>query len=196
MGILPRDFFDRPTPDVARALLGCKLVRQLNGSQMAGLVCETEAYQGEADLGCHARAGKTERTTVMYGAPGTLYIYFVYGMHWLMNIVTEPEGIPAAVLIRAIFPIEGLEAMAKYRPQQAYKDGWLDGPAKLTQALSLDGKMNGLDLCRQDSRLQVETGRSISESKIQVGARVGLNSVPEPWKSMPWRFMVDLHEVG
>jgi DNA-3-methyladenine glycosylase len=99
--MLTHEFYNRPTLTVARELLGARLVRLLDGVRLAGVITETEAYVGEADLGCHAKAGRTPRTTVMYGPPGRAYVYFTYGMHWLLNAVTEAEGFPAAVLIRA-----------------------------------------------------------------------------------------------
>src|SRR5512139_559864 len=106
---LPRDFFARDTVLVARELLGKNLVRVQNGQRLGGAILETEAYNGEVDLGCHARAGRTPRTQVMYGPPGHAYVYFTYGMHWMLNFVTQEEGFPAAVLIRAILPLEGKE---------------------------------------------------------------------------------------
>ena len=95
---------------MARELLGCRLVRQLNGDRLAGIVVEAEAYIGEQDQACHAKVGKTPRTQVMYGPAGFSYVYFTYGMHWMLNVVTAKEGFPAAVLIRAIQPVEGIEA--------------------------------------------------------------------------------------
>ena len=147
---LNRDFYDRPALEVARALLGCRLVREQSGQHLTGLILETEAYQGEQDLGCHASAGKTPRTAVMYGPPGHAYVYFTYGMHWLFNVVTDRVDTPSAVLIRKIQPIEGLDIMAENRPYKAGKSGWTDGPAKLTQALAVDEQFNGVDLCNPD----------------------------------------------
>ena len=191
MSVLQREFYQRDALDVARDLLGCRLVRSQNGHRLAGLIMETEAYQGEDDLGCHASAGKTPRTSVMYGPPGHAYVYFTYGIHWLLNAVTDDEGTPAAVLIRAIQPIEGEEIMAENRPYNANKRGWTDGPAKLTQALAIDGTFNTVDLCSKDNKLWIEPGESIPEDVVQRTARIGLNSVPEPWRSIPWRFVVD-----
>ena len=191
MSVIKRSFYDRPALEVARDLLGCKLVRQQNSTRLAGLIMETEAYQGEEDLGCHASAGKTPRTSVMYGPPGHAYVYFTYGMHWLLNVVTSPEEMPAAVLIRAIHPVEGLSLMAENRPTHAHKKGWTDGPAKLTQALAVNGEFNRVDLCSKESQLWIEDGQKIEDSHIQQTARVGLNSVPEPWQSIPWRFVAD-----
>ena len=112
---LPRTFFDRPALSVARDLLGRRLVRVEDDRRLSGLIIETEAYSGEEDLGCHCRAGRTPRTQVIYGAPGHAYIYFTYGMHWCLNFVVEKEGFPAAILIRAIEPAEGIETIAARR---------------------------------------------------------------------------------
>lgn len=182
--VLPREFYARPTLEVARALLGARLVRLFEGVRLSGLIRETEAYIGEEDLGCHARSGKTKRNAVMYGPPGHAYVYFTYGMHWCLNVVTEAEGFPAAVLIRAIFPLEGEEIMRQRR-----RGGDLNGPAKLTQALGIDGTFNGVDLCLPARGLWIEAGQTVPPPAIIAAARVGLNSVPEPWKSIPWRFL-------
>ncbi|HUM49733.1 MAG TPA: DNA-3-methyladenine glycosylase [Anaerolineaceae bacterium] len=193
--IIPRSFYDRPAPQVAPQLVGCRLVRILNGQRLAGLITETEAYQGEEDLACHARIGLTPRTEPMYGPPGHAYIYFTYGMHWLLNAVTDKEGVPAAVLIRGLLPIEGLEQMAALRPALNHDKAWLDGPAKLAQALALDGSLNRTDLCAPDSNLFIETGVHVPPEALQMKPRVGINSVPEPWRSMPWRWQIDLQTL-
>jgi len=190
-GILPRSFYDRPAPQVAPQLVGCRLVRIFNGECLAGLITETEAYQGEDDLACHARVGFTSRTAPMYGPPGHAYIYFTYGMHWLLNAVTDKEGVPAAVLIRGILPTEGLEQMAELRPALDRETGWLNGPAKLAQALALDGQLNRADLCVPDSSLFIEEGVRITPEALQMKPRVGIKSVPEPWRSVPWRWQID-----
>ncbi len=188
MPALPRSFYNRDAVQVARALLGQRLVRIENGNRLAGVILETEAYQGEEDLGCHAHAGRTPRTAVMYGPPGQTYIYFTYGMHWCFNVVVMAEGFPAAVLIRAVQPVEGLAQMAFHRPNLANTPHWTDGPAKLTQAFGLDKQQNGVDLTESNGELFIETGDGPDESRIISGPRVGLFSVPEPWKSIPWRF--------
>jgi DNA-3-methyladenine glycosylase len=180
---LPVDFYNRPTLTVARELLGARLVRILNGHRLAGQIIETEAYIGESDLGCHAKAGRTPRTAVMYGRPGIAYVYFTYGMHWMLNAVTEAEGSPAAVLLRAIIPMEGIEIIRRRRKGRS-----TDGPAKLTQALGIDKRQNGADLTSPADGLWIEPGESIPDSRVTQTPRVGLYSVPEPWKSMPWRF--------
>jgi DNA-3-methyladenine glycosylase len=160
-----------------------------NGQRLGGAIVETEAYHGEMDLGCHARAGRTPRTQVMYGPPGYAYVYFTYGMHWMLNFVTQPEGFPAAVLIRAILPLEGRGVIAARRnPQPPHS--WTDGPAKLCKALGIDGTQHGMDLCSDESKIFVEDGITIPDARVEVSPRVGLQSVPEPWRSIPWRFRV------
>jgi DNA-3-methyladenine glycosylase len=140
-------------------------------------------------MGCHAKAGRTRRNAVMYGPPGHAYVYFTYGMHWMLNAVTEREGFPAAVLLRAILPLEGQEVISLRRQG---RDSL--GPAKLTQALGIDGTSNGIDLTDPRGGLWIEAGLPVAESAILTGARVGLNNVPEPWKSMAWRFRVELKD--
>lgn len=186
---LHREFFAQPTLAVARQLLGMRLVRIENGQRIAGVITETEAYIGENDLGCHARVGRTPRNQVMYGPPGHAYIYFTYGMHWMLNFVTEAEGFPAAVLIRAIHLTEGIEQAAARRAGRIPAQ-WTDGPAKICQALAIDRSLNGADLCTDKAILFVESAAPISDASVTIGPRVGLNSVPEPWKSKPWRFCV------
>jgi DNA-3-methyladenine glycosylase len=171
---------------VARELLGQRLVRLRDGLRLAGLITETEAYIGETDLACHARAGRTNRTQVMYGSPGHAYVYFTYGMHWCLNFVTEAKDFPAAVLIRGIQPVEGIDMMCQLRGRSGA--GLTDGPAKLAQALEIDRRLNGADLCDPQAVLWVEAAPPLPDSSVTIGPRVGLYSVPEPWKSMPWRF--------
>jgi DNA-3-methyladenine glycosylase len=182
---LPRKFYNRPTLTVARELIGARLVRILDGVKLVGIITETEAYIGENDLACHAKAGLTPRTAPMYGPPGHAYVYFTYGNHWMLNVVTEAEGFPAAVLIRAIQPVEGIEVMSARRHG---RDTF--GPGKLTQALGLTGAENGLNMTAPDSSLRIETGVKVPNSVVTKGPRVGLFTVPEPWKSRPWRFLV------
>ena len=186
---LDRSFFDRPTLEVARDVLGMRLVRIENGQRLSGVITEAEAYIGESDLGCHAHVGRTPRTQVMYGPPGHAYVYFTYGMHWMLNFVTEREGFPAAVLIRALHPLEGLETIAARRAPQP-PALWTDGPAKITKALNIHRLHNGIDLCDPQAEIFVEIGTSIPDQNVTNSPRVGLNSVPEPWKSIPWRFVV------
>jgi DNA-3-methyladenine glycosylase len=181
---LPRSFYARPTLVVARELLGARLVRSLDGYLLAGIITEAEAYIGEDDLGCHARSGRTRRNAVMYGPPGHAYIYFTYGMHWMLNAVTEKKDYPAAVLIRAIEPVAGEETINDRR-----KGGDTNGPAKLTQAFGIDGSLNGIDLCDQKGGLWIEEGITLDSGDIIPTPRVGLTTVPEPWRSIPWRYV-------
>ena len=185
----PRDFFARPAPQVAPELLGCLLVRCWDGQRLAGVITEVEAYQGVDDQACHARAGKTARNAVMFGGPGRAYVYFTYGMHWMLNLVCEAEGLPAAVLIRAIRPVEGLEVMRMLRPTLADKPGWLNGPAKLTQALAIGREQNGVDVCSEDEGLWVEKGISVPAEEVETTPRIGIGYAPEPWLSLPWRWV-------
>ena len=185
---LQRSFFDRPTLQVARELLGTRLVRLERGRRTAGIIVETEAYIGEEDLGCHASVGLTPRTRVLYGPPGHAYVYFTYGNYWMLNFVAEREGFPAAILIRGIVPIEGIERIAARRVGQP-RAHWTDGPGKICLALAINKAQNEADLCASQAELFVEMGVSIADADVTTGPRVGLNSVPEPWKSIPWRFI-------
>jgi len=186
--MLLSSWYEQEVVTAARGLLGKRLVRRMDGDRISGLIVETEAYRGEEDLACHARTGRTSRTAVMYGPPGRAYIYFTYGMHWLLNVVCMPEGFPAAVLIRAIVPQEGLDRMAAKRVGRP-EAHWTDGPAKLTQALVIDGCLNGVDLTDPFGDLWIEDAPPVTDSLIKVGPRVGIHSVPEPWKSIGWRFI-------
>jgi DNA-3-methyladenine glycosylase len=191
---LPRAFYDRPTLQVARALLGKRILHIENGVPIGGIITETEAYCGEEDLGCHAKAGRTSRTAIMYGRSGHAYVYFTYGMHWLFNCVTRPEGTPEAVLIRAIEPTDGLDIMAHRRGRQPQRL-WTDGPAKLTQALGIGSDHNGIDLTSQDSELFLQEALTVPDNRVTTSPRVGLYTVPEPWKSIPWRFQAELKGI-
>jgi DNA-3-methyladenine glycosylase len=185
---IPRSFFLQPTLSVARDMLGMRLVAAKGGRRVSGIIMETEAYIGREDLGCHAsRGGRTRRNAVMFGPPGHTYVYFTYGMHWMLNLVTEKTDFPAAVLVRAMIPAEGREAMRRRRKCRLPIAG---GPAMLCQALQIDGRWNGYDLCEKRSQLFLERAFRISEESVTIGPRVGLNTVPEPWKSMPWRFRI------
>jgi DNA-3-methyladenine glycosylase len=185
--LIPRSFFSRHTDVVARDLLGCLLVRQSNGTRLSGRIVEAEAYIGEEDLACHAKAGRTKRTEVMYGPPGFAYVYFTYGMHWMLNVVTEVEGFPAAVLIRAVEPLEGIKVMRGLRGM-AEKALLCSGPARLTQAMDIRQRENGSDFCAPGSPLWIEAGEKSDAAEIATSPRIGLGSTPEPWLSKPWRF--------
>lgn len=185
---LSRDFYRRQVQTVARELLGKRLVRMFDGQRAAGVIIETEAYDGEQDQACHARSGKTARNAAMYGEAGRAYVYFTYGMHWMLNCVCGEDGYPAAVLIRAIHPVEGFNIIQRNR-SGVTKDRWCDGPAKLTKALAITVEFNGIDLCDPDSRLFIEEGIALQDEEIQTTPRIGIQHAPEPWLSKPWRFV-------
>lgn len=187
---LPRTFFNRPTLVVARELLGKRLIRIEGQETTGGWIVEAEAYIGQSDQACHARAGRTPRTAVMFGPPGHAYVYFTYGMHWMLNAVTEQEGYPAAVLLRAIRPAWGLDRIRERRAGRPEK-AWTNGPGKLCQALAIHGDHNGLDLCSASGELFIADGSPVPDARVTITPRVGLNNVPEPWKSLPWRFSVE-----
>ena len=194
---LPETFYEQSVQAVARDLLGSRLIRCLDGEAggaahlLAGTIVETEAYQGESDLACHARAGRTARTEVMYGPAGRAYVYFIYGMHWMLNCVTGPEGSPEAVLIRAVLPGEGFEHNGE---PQNLRSLWqqTNGPAKICRVFHIDGSFNGVTLTSSHGSLRIEAGPPIPAKHVLTGPRVGINRVPEPWRSKPWRFRVDL----
>ena len=187
--ILTRPFFERDTVTVAQELLGKKLVREIDGVRISGYIIETEAYNGEEDLACHAHVGRTMRNSVMYGPAGHAYVYFTYGMHWLLNCVTGLENFPAAVLLRTLFPFEGMEIIEANRNGRP-KSEWCNGPAKICQALNIDGKLNGANLCASSSPIRIEEGIRVPQELIQSTPRVGISSVPKPWRDIPWRFIV------
>ena len=189
--LLQRSFFDRPTLDVAEDILGALLVRELpSGRRISGWVTEAEAYVGSEDQACHARHGKTGRNAPMWGPPGHAYVYFTYGMHWMLNAVTEREGYPAAVLLRGLLPHEGIDEMRERRQGRADIE-LTDGPAKLCQALAIDKAFNEVDLCKRDRKLWFESAVKVPSNIVTRGPRVGLNNVPDPWLSKPWRYQVE-----
>jgi len=187
MGILTRSFFEQDTLSVARELLGKKLVHNLDGQRLSGMIIETEAYIGTTDTACHASKGKTPRNAVMFGKAGIAYIYFVYGMHYMLNVVTEAEGNPCAVLIRAIMPVEGRAEMQNRRKQSG--KNLTDGPAKVCQAMGIDKGLNGWDLTRGES-LRIEEYQKISSDRIQRTPRIGINYAAQKDKDALWRFRV------
>lgn len=187
---LPRSFYERPTLTVAKSLLGKRLVRiESNRERTSGIIMETEAYIGRDDLACHAKSGRTQRNQSMWGPPGMAYVYFTYGMHWMLNFVTEAEGFPAAVLLRGLIPDEGTARIVKRRSPRPPAE-LTNGPGKICQALGIDRSFDGHDLCTRQSRLYIENLGPPPQSGVTTGPRVGLNNVPEPWKSKPWRFLL------
>ena len=169
---LAASFYDRRTEWVARDLLGTILRCESPEGVATGRIVETEAYLGEHDLACHAAAGRTARTEGLYGDPGTAYIYFTYGMHWCANAVTRRVGLPSAVLIRALEPLEGLELMASRRPKAHDRRDLTNGPAKLCAALAITGELNGVPLRR--SRLTIHEGITIPRREIAITPRIGI----------------------
>jgi DNA-3-methyladenine glycosylase len=188
MTILNKTFYEHNTLKVARALIGKKLVRQIGGSQLSGMIVETEAYCGREDSACHAHRGKTNRNSVMFGPPGHAYVYFTYGMHYLLNMVTEAEGKPCAVLIRAILPVAGLEEM-EARRQKRKGSELTNGPAKICQALGIDKSFNGWNLTAGD-KLWVEDYKKITAKLITATPRIGIDYAMEEHRQALWRFVV------
>ena len=168
--ILPRSFYDRPTLTVARELLGKVLVHRTAGGVAAGMIVETEAYIGEDDPACHAAPGPTPRNAPLYGPPGRVYVYLNYGMHYLVNAVTEAEGSPAAVLIRALVPLEGVDLMRRRRPG-VRDDRLCSGPGNLTKALGIDLRHNKGDLATGPVRLE---DRGIRVRDVTYSTRIGI----------------------
>jgi len=187
MGILERDFYARPTITVARSLLGKRLIRHVNGAELSGVIVETEAYCGRADSACHAHRGKTLRNAVMFGRPGVAYVYFTYGMHYMLNLVTEEEGNPCAVLVRALLPVSGLDEMQARRKKHGKE--LTNGPAKLCQALAIDKSLNGWDLTRGE-RLWVESHMRVTDRDILSTPRIGIDYAREEDRKAPWRFLL------
>ncbi|MDQ8164324.1 MAG: DNA-3-methyladenine glycosylase [Gemmatimonadota bacterium] len=178
-------FYDRPTERVARDLLGRVLECTVGRVTCRGRIVETEAYLGEHDPACHAAAGRTPRTEVMYWAPGTAYVYFVYGMHWCANAVTRREGLPSAVLIRAVEPLEGIESMRRRRPGILHDTDLTSGPARLCQAMGITGpRHHGKSLVT--SAFRILDAPSVARREVAVTPRIGVN-VAADW---PLRFLV------
>ena len=185
MDRLMRDFYQRSTLTVARELLGQRLVRVVDGQRLSGLIVEVEAYIGEDDAACHAACGRTPRNEAMYGSPGHAYVYFIYGMHHCLNVVTEETGFPAAVLVRALEPLEGLDIMHRHRSGRPDRE-LTNGPAKLCQALAIDRVFNGVDLCTGEV-LFIEEGRMVAQEEAGASRRIGIKA-DELAMSVAWRF--------
>jgi DNA-3-methyladenine glycosylase len=189
MNILDRKFYRHDTLKVARALLGKKLVRQINGFELSGVIVETEAYCGREDSACHAHRGKTPRNSVMFGEPGHAYVYFTYGMHYMLNLVTEAAENPCAVLIRAILPLVGIEEMEIRRKRKGVQLS--NGPAKLCQALGIDKALNGWDLtCGKE--LWVEDYKKIPAKSIITTPRIGIDYAHTKDRNALWRFLIKI----
>lgn len=188
MAVLPRSFYDRPTLTVATELLGKVLVRRTPSGVAAGMIVETEAYIGEDDPACHAAAGLTRRNAPLYGPPGLAYVYLNYGMHHLVNAVTERAGHPSAVLIRALEPIEGVPAMQRRRGRGRALPEWhlCRGPGNLSRALGITVADNLVDLA--SSRVTIED-RGFVITEVSEGSRIGIRVGLD----RPWRFWATGH---
>jgi DNA-3-methyladenine glycosylase len=185
---LPRDFYDQPTVQVAQRLLGTFLVHRHPDGITAGKIVETEAYVGPEDKASHASRGRTLRNAVMFGPAGFAYVYLIYGLHHCLNVVTEGQDYPAAVLIRAVEPVAGLELM---RARRGLADVRLltNGPGKVCQAFAIDRSLNGTDMCGET--LYIED-RGDLPSDIVAARRVGVDYAG-PWRDKPWRFYIAKH---
>lgn len=183
--IVPRAFFDRPTLAVARDLLGMYIVRRVprprgRARTVALMITETEAYDGPLDRASHASRGRTPRTSVMFGAPGVFYVYFTYGMHWMVNIVTGPVDYPAAVLLRA----------AAYRDAQTGTMVYVNGPARLAKFLGITGTHNRLPAGRKSGLWLEDRGVRIPRAKIAAGKRVGIDYAGSHWAAKKYNFKI------
>jgi len=182
---LPRSFYEQNTLDVARQLLGKYLVRRHTDGMTIGRIVETEAYVGPLDKACHASRGRTRRTEVMFGRAGHAYVYMIYGFHFMLNIVTEAVDFPAAVLIRAVEPIKGIDLMRERRGIEEPRH-LASGPGKLCEAFAIDRTLNGSDLC--GSVLYVrDDGDSVPG--VVTRPRIGVDYAGR-WKHKPWRFLI------
>lgn len=188
--LLPKSFYEHPdVVEVSRKLLGKVICSNINSKFTAGIITETEAYCGRDDKACHANNGlRTDRTEVMYGEAGRAYIYLCYGIHHLLNVVTNKKGLADAVLIRAIRPLDGIEIM-KMRRETDHKKIISDGPGKLTQALGVTTDLNKTNL--SEPPLWIEDRGIVFENKeISISPRIGVDYAEEDAEK-PWRFFVE-----
>ena len=176
-GVLPPEFYARPTLQVLQALIGKVLVHDRRGCRTAGTIVEAEAYIGESDPACHAAPGPTRRNAPLYGPPGRAYVYLNYGLHYLVNAVTEAEGAPAAILIRALEPIEGLAVMRRRRGRTG---NLCRGPGNLTVAMGIDLRQNHADLTRGPLRIE---DHGFAPEALAWSPRIGIRVGTErPWR--------------
>jgi len=210
---MARDDLALPSLEAARRLLGARLVRDDRSGRRVGRIVELEAYIGTDDRASHARFGRTARNAVMFGRPGIAYVYLVYGMHHCLNVVSEPEGRAAALLVRRVVPLEGAHLMREARvarlraarrdddTDRARRDArriaalatseLTDGPGLVTAAFGLDRSWTGVDLCDPASSLRLEPAPSDEPPPpFAAGPRVGIAYAGEPWTSRPWRLTV------
>jgi DNA-3-methyladenine glycosylase len=165
--VLDATFFDRSAEKVAYDLIGCRLCWRVGDKSDSRIVTETEAYLGSEDLASHAARGRTKRNEAMFGPPGSFYVYFVYGMHWMLNVVTGPVGYPAAVLIRSV-------------------EGFF-GPGRLTKALGISGSLNGQPAI-EATGLWLSDGPKPTRQSVTRSARVGVDYAGAVWSAKPYRF--------
>lgn len=184
---MKKSFYDRSALVVARELLGCFLVRKIDGKISRAMIVETEAYEGKNDLASHASRGRTPRNEVMFGEPGICYVYFTYGMHHMFNIVTGKKDYPAAVLIRAVEPIFAIENPPSFETSARQRK--TDGPAKLTKTLQIDKSFNNLPIFTKKHGLWIESGEKIKKSEIISAKRIGVDYAKN-YKDKPWRFYI------
>jgi DNA-3-methyladenine glycosylase len=187
---LTRAAFEGWSTQLAPALLGVRLVSQVGGERVAVRLTEVEAYMGEEDPGSHAFRGPTPRTQIMFGAPGFLYVYFTYGMHWCANVVCGPAGTASAVLLRAGEVVEGRDVARARRPAARSDAELARGPARLTTALGVDGRHDGVDLMT-DAELWVEAAVRPASEEVRTGPRVGIRGEGGDGGRFPWRFWLD-----
>ena len=164
--------------------MGAILECRTDSGLASGIIVETEAYIGEQDAACHAAVGRTRRTEPLYGPPGIAYVYFIYGMHWCINAVTRAEGLPSAVLIRALEPLKGIPLMRRRRPKARSDRELTNGPGKLCAALGIDRRMNGLPLQRYP--VVIRAGDIVADNDVVITPRVGITQAAD-W---PLRFFV------
>jgi DNA-3-methyladenine glycosylase len=181
-GILTTGFFERDTRLVARDLLGKVLYHKKQNVLYKAVISETEAYHGIDDLACHCSKGKTNRTEVMFGAPGYVYVYLIYGMYEMLNFVTMPAGFPAAVLLRAVTDLQIIDNKTIELP-----DNQTDGPGKLTKRMTITREYNKRLLHPDEGIWVADEGIVIPENKIIAAKRIGIDYAGE-WKNKPWRF--------
>jgi DNA-3-methyladenine glycosylase len=208
----PRALLAADTETAARRVIGAHLIRGGGPVELAARIIEVEAYIGPDDLASHARSGRTMRNAVMFGPPGVAYVYLVYGMYHCLNVVTEAEGLAAALLIRAVEPTAGAEEMRAARlrwvENRRRREGGAEaqfvrrriealpaahlasGPGLVCAAFSIDRTDDGRDLCDPASNLRLELWTDDEPLPVATGPRVGIDYAPEPWRSRPWRFFV------
>jgi DNA-3-methyladenine glycosylase len=179
---LPRSFYEQDVLRCARACVGKHLFHNTPQGLVGGRIVEAEAYRGPQDLASHASKGLTPRTAAMFGPPGHAYMFLLYGMHWAFNLVVAPQGTPHAILIRALQPTHGVDLMAAHRGLSPDDTGLTNGPGKLCQALGLDRRHYGMDLC--GDTLFLDDGPRV---RVGRGARINVDYAG-PWAARPWRY--------